>query len=624
MSAERDRELLRRFEPVIRYTRGERFYPMDAELYIRASALWVLRPDGERVRLVPKGALTPDTLAEPRSEDPRAVLYLKFVEPLPLPQLAAYSLQNNPHIPSALGGGGAAAETFRAGRGRLARVGYVPRLVDALFTLSLLARGRVPGATAAAAQIEYDRLLAALDGAPYRYHGRVVREGGWVVLQYWLFYPFNNWRSGFFGVNDHEADWELVCVYLSEGECGAAAPEWVAYSSHDYAGDDLRRRWDDPELRKVCGRHPVVYLGAGSHAGYYAPGEYLAEVELGFLRPLGRAAALVRGVGRSLLAQVQGRPPPPIRSDTFHILSVPFVDYARGDGVAIGPGTERAWGEPRLLDPVPEWVSGYRGLWGLYARDPVSGEDAPAGPAYQRDGSPRRAWYDPLGWAGLDKVPPADDLPARVRGQRQELLARSEELERAAEEKGRELTGLGVQAAALQGQPHLRQLHAARQAGIAVASDELNRMRAELAANRIVLDQLARYEEQLRAGVRGPARAHIRRALLPATDAQLRLSGVAEAWAAISVGLVILGLVGIILFARQYVLVGIVALLSALVFVEAGFRQGLTRLVNSVTIGLAIAAALVLLVEFFWPIVTLVILAAAAYVIWDNLTELWR
>ena len=34
------------------------------------------------------------------------------------------------------------------------------------------------------------------------------------MLQYWYFYLFNDWRSSFHGVNDHEADWEMVTVYL--------------------------------------------------------------------------------------------------------------------------------------------------------------------------------------------------------------------------------------------------------------------------------------------------------------------------------------------------------------------------------------------------------------------------
>src|SRR3712207_9097732 len=74
--------------------------------------------------------------------------------------------------------------------------------------------GRVPGEAAGAAAITYSRAMEEREG--YRYHGRVVRQECWTVLQYWLFYPFNDWRSGFFGANDHEADWEKVHVYLVE------------------------------------------------------------------------------------------------------------------------------------------------------------------------------------------------------------------------------------------------------------------------------------------------------------------------------------------------------------------------------------------------------------------------
>ena len=45
-------------------------------------------------------------------------------------------------------------------------------------------------------------------------YGRVLRTAGYTVLQYWYFYPFNDWRSTFYGVNDHEADWETISVYL--------------------------------------------------------------------------------------------------------------------------------------------------------------------------------------------------------------------------------------------------------------------------------------------------------------------------------------------------------------------------------------------------------------------------
>ncbi len=53
------------------------------------------------------------------------------------------------------------------------------------------------------------------------YYGRVVRTSGYVALQYWFFYPFNDWRSRIYGVNDHEADWEQVVVYLAEQPDGS-------------------------------------------------------------------------------------------------------------------------------------------------------------------------------------------------------------------------------------------------------------------------------------------------------------------------------------------------------------------------------------------------------------------
>ena len=231
----------------------------------------------------------------------------------------------------------------------------------------------------------------------YRYHGRVIRQDGWVVLQYWLFYPFNNWRSGFFGANDHEADWEKIFVYLSETDEGEVRPEWVAYAAHNYTGDNLSRRWDDPEVEKV-GEHPVIFVGAGSHASYFAHGEYLTELDLPLPRPIARVTNWVRSFWKTRLGQYVEEGGQDGGAGYF---SIPFVDYARGDGLTVGEEGDREWDEPRLLDhPIPDWVSGYRGLWGLYARDPFEGEDAPAGPMYNRDKTVAAPGTTP--WAGQD------------------------------------------------------------------------------------------------------------------------------------------------------------------------------------------------------------------------------
>ena len=144
-----------------------------------------------------------------------------------------------------------------SGVGRFTTTGVVGRLLDAGWRGSLLVRGKVPAGLTAAAETTYREKL---EPDRFTYYGRVVRDGGYTCLQYWFFYAMNDWRSTFSGVNDHEADWEMVTVYLAQAAGGDPHPVWVAMSSHDHHGDDLRRRWDDPELR-LAGESPVVFAG---------------------------------------------------------------------------------------------------------------------------------------------------------------------------------------------------------------------------------------------------------------------------------------------------------------------------------------------------------------------------
>ena len=278
-----------------------------------------------------------------------------------------------------------------SGASRLAAVGLLGRLIDALNRLSLVFRGSVPGGSAAKSFLLQQEHLEPDRPA---YYGRVVRDGDWLICQYWFFYSFNNWRSAFGGVNEHEADWEQVTIFLDGtgelDEAGLPAPRWVVFSAHDETGDDLRRRWDDPDLTLVEGRHPVVFAGAGSHSGAYLAGDYLISIEpptqAWFLR-VGRWMARVF-TPWSTGAQNVG---------------IPYVDYARGDGRSIGPGQGDPW-YPEVIDDDTGWVRGYRGLWGHDTRDRLGGERGPAGPRYERDGTVRASWAGPVGWAGLAKV----------------------------------------------------------------------------------------------------------------------------------------------------------------------------------------------------------------------------
>ncbi|MGE3601731.1 MAG: hypothetical protein AB7N70_40050, partial [Dehalococcoidia bacterium] len=391
-----DLELLRAYEPIFRYTAGEMFFPAAIDGYIETSSLWKRARRDETgswsAELVAdSGKLTAETLSQVAVAGPAEILYLRFTQK-PLNGIAyqRWRIQEKPafHAP-----------------GRLARVGLISRISAALFSLSLLARGKVPGGTTAAAEQQYSAMLERSPG--YVYYGRVVRESGYTILHYHFFYYMNDWRSSFSGVNDHEADWEQILIYLAENDDASYTPAWIAFAAHDYSGDDLRRRWDDPEITKE-GNHPVVYAGAGSHAAYFQKGEYITQVDVSFLRPVREVAYTFRRVWRDVLRQGS--------ADTLvrlveGLTRIPFVDYARGDGRAIGPGQADEWTLVPIDDSVA-WVDGYRGLWGLDTGDVLGGERAPAGPKYTREGTVRQSWYDPLGWSGLNKVP----TPARAQG----------------------------------------------------------------------------------------------------------------------------------------------------------------------------------------------------------------
>ena len=604
--------LLRTFEPVIRFTKGEWFYPMDVEPYVRSCSLWVQHPDEEAVCVVPQGKLTLETLGQQPLDSADAVHYLKIPAPEKSRKRGLWTRLFSRH---AAGGPDWPKEIFRAGRGRLARVGYVSRLADALFSLVLLLRGRVPGEGVEGARVMYGDLMEKEEH--YQYHGRVVRQAGWIILQYWLFYPFNDWRSNFFGANNHEADWEKVFIYLSESESGEILPEWVAYAAHEEAGDRLRRRWDDPELEKID-EHPVVYVCAGSHASRYFRGEYLTELELSLPRSFARARKAARLFWYKTLRQYAEK-------DSSELFTIPFVDYGRGDGLSVGPNQDREWDPPRLMeDPVPSWVSGYRGLWGLYTRDPFEGEDAPAGPMYDRNKTVSREWYDPVGWAGLDKVPTRAEELADILEQRSEIEERRDGIRAEILQKSRDLRKIGIAAEATRGRSHLRELHEAQRAHIAVLSREVARLREELSTQGVLSEALDEHANHLRNGKRPPANAHIVRAARPLPESEARTGRVAQLWASISVAVVLLTLTGILFYQREHLLFVLVFAIAVLAFVEAGFRKRLDRFMISANIGLSVVGAFVLLDRYFWQIIVLSVLAVGLYILWENLRELGR
>jgi hypothetical protein len=580
-----DLSLLRAYEPVVRFTRGEYFYPVSVSGYAQHAALWTELPSGESV--VEAAPQTFDLPLLGRMDE------IVAGSGQSLSGIMTGQKLGRAHIPRK------DRPPRLSGASRLAAVGLLGRLVDALNRLSLVFRGSVPGGSAA-----HSYLLQQQHLEPDRptYYGRVVRAGGWIVCQYWFFYSFNNWRSAFGGVNEHESDWEQVTIYLDgTGEldgAGLPAPRWVVFSAHDETGDDLRRRWDDPDLTLVDDRHPVVFAGAGSHSGAYLPGDYLISVEPPTLGGFIRFGRWLARVFTPWSTGAQG-------------VGIPYIDYARGDGRSIGPGQPDQW-YPELIDDETGWVRRYRGLWGHDTRDRLGGERGPAGPRYERDGTVRASWSGPVAWAGLAKVPPNPSVAGDL------LAARDEQLQQRLAELATDITtttrSLQVAAAGRDpGSPQVRSL-----------ADEERRL-LELRAEQVqLLDEQDTLEQNAQAALLDP-HAHLSHRNMPMQPVTSRRARLLSWWAVLSTPLILWTIAQIVdptlgVSATATALSGLVILISIEGFVRGKFLAVMGRFLL-IILGLVVAYYL----WKDWRIVLAGIMTAAAIaILFVNLRETLR
>jgi hypothetical protein len=90
----------------------------------------------------------------------------------------------------------------------------------------------------------------------YYAYVHIVNSSTGTVIQYWLFYAYNNGQ-----LNDHQSDVEVVEIFLDS----TGTPIQALYSQH-LAGENAA--WGDVETQNG---HPVVYVALGSHANYFRP-----------------------------------------------------------------------------------------------------------------------------------------------------------------------------------------------------------------------------------------------------------------------------------------------------------------------------------------------------------------
>jgi hypothetical protein len=210
---------------------------------------------------------------------------------------------------------------------------------------------------------------AAYDNVKANYSPTVyarVKEGtDYTVIQYWLFYYFNDWR------NYHEGDWELVQLnfpghtvkdLLDDEE----TPVLAAYSQHQFG---QKMDWNEMLANSLLQgeTHPIVYVAHGSHANYFAPGQFWSGLDF----------------------------------DTTGITSWRVIEPDQMDVVLLHESGNQ----------VTEWLD-FQGYWGEYVGFSISvlgltfQQHGPFGPQWSDDGKPGDRWEQPVAWAtGLPEYP---------------------------------------------------------------------------------------------------------------------------------------------------------------------------------------------------------------------------
>src|SRR5262245_37199625 len=187
------------------------------------------------------------------------------------------------------------------------------------------------------------RLTAGRAPAVYAHVAGDPGYPGQLALQYWIFYPFNEFN------NLHEGDWEMIQLVFDADDSREALnkdPTSVGYSSHEGAE---RADWGEDKLEVVDETHPVVYPAAGSHANKFTDALYLGS-------------SAEAGVG---------------------------CDDTRGPHVELRPAVKTIPSDPAAAREAFPWIA-FEGRWGELQPAFFNG---PTGPNLKRQ------WTEPIDWS---------------------------------------------------------------------------------------------------------------------------------------------------------------------------------------------------------------------------------
>ncbi len=313
-------DLHKKYAPILRFNKGEKFFPMRVDDMLPYSGLYL---KGQDDPLIAPGKLTVEDIAKHNNS---AEVFVRSVDIGPLTGEKVVESWRADALEMVLRW----ADSTPSWTENLAKQAYswfspTTKAATQLFWWNDLIGNLVQGAVESASSGELPRLILPVEtqdnaidryqtaSPAYTYYYREAEDGDYLSVQYWFFYSYNNWGQSFMGMNDHEGDWECVLLFFKlEGGRPQEPPAYVTYADHE---SNQTKAWPKVELSD---RHPVVYVGAGSHASY------------------------------------------PKASDHTLMELYNLVDQARGDGLTIGSDD---WVHRINLNNV-SWLNSYLGSWG--------------------------------------------------------------------------------------------------------------------------------------------------------------------------------------------------------------------------------------------------------------------
>ena len=234
----------------------------------------------------------------------------------------------------------------------------------------------------------------------------------------------------------------------------------------------------------------------------------------------------------------------------------------------------------------------------------------------------RQSWNDPIGFLGLDKVAPPHRVPEAIDARLGELDAEVAEVDAEIGTASAGLTGRDQAVKALAADGSFEKAHLTRAAEVATRETDLARLRARRAELDDERTALMRRRAQLQAGERGDPRAHLHHASHPQTTGDQQYGRLVEFWSAISVGIGLIALIGL-LYLTDLPAWSVVVLSVAGYFVlEAAFRRQLVDLLLRITLVLALVGAVILLVTYATQLVVAAIAGIAILTVIDNVREI--